>query len=447
MAIKIFEDFWACLCRLATLLRFAAEQRRQVACGETAGKEAQRTEKLRSSDVDLLSRRPSAAAPQLSFVVRLIPRAYARGYHTRLLRSQSNHLAVVDQRLADDYGSRRYISRSLIGSTILLVAFSGCGGGDNASTNTPATDAASESDKPSPSAGTSTTRQAKTEKVRIALVMKSLANEFFSTMADGASIHAHENPDAYELIVNGIPDETDLSAQVSLVEQMIAQNVDAIVIAPADSQALVPVLKRASDAGIVVVNIDNKLDAAAVNDAKLVVPFVGPDNRAGAKKVGEFLAAKLSAGDAVAVLEGVQSSFNGQQRKLGFEDAMQAAGMKIVDSQSAQWEMSVANQTTAGMLTSHPEIKAILACNDSMALGSIAATKAADRKEILVVGFDNISAVQQAIRDGQILATADQHGDQLAVFGIELALELLKDPSLAPKDQETPVDLVTAETL
>lgn len=301
-------------------------------------------------------------------------------------------------------------------------------------------------DNAAPSAGTPQARQAKTGKVRIALVMKSLANEFFSTMADGASIHAHENPDAYELIVNGIPDETDLSAQVSLVEQMIAQNVDAIVIAPADSQALVPVLKRASDAGIVIVNIDNKLDDAAVKDAKLAVPFVGPDNRAGAKKVGEFLASKLAAEDAVAILEGVQSSFNGQQRKLGFEDAMRAAGMKIVDSQSAQWEMSVANPTTAGMLTSHPEIKAILACNDSMALGAIAATKAADRKDVLVVGFDNISAVQQAIRDGQILATADQHGDKLAVFGIELALQLLKDTSVTPGDKETPVDLVTAET-
>src|SRR6476469_17578 len=87
-------------------------------------------------------------------------------------------------------------------------------------------------------------------KPKIALVMKSLANEFFSTMADGAKKHQAANSGAYDLIVNGIKNETDLAEQVNLVEQMIAQQVNAIVIAPADSKALVPVLKRAKDVGI-----------------------------------------------------------------------------------------------------------------------------------------------------------------------------------------------------
>src|SRR3954447_16544163 len=91
-------------------------------------------------------------------------------------------------------------------------------------------------------------------KPRIALVMKSLANEFFSTMADGAKKHQAANAANYDLIVNGIKNETDLAEQVNLVEQMIAQGVNAIVIAPADSKALVTVLRRAKDAGILVVN-------------------------------------------------------------------------------------------------------------------------------------------------------------------------------------------------
>jgi ribose transport system substrate-binding protein len=324
----------------------------------------------------------------------------------------------------------------------LAMAICGCSDGNsgaNAPNDSTATDGKSADPKRDGESGT--------RRIRIALVMKSLANEFFSRMADGAAAHVLDHAEDYELIVNGIPNETDLGAQVYLIEQMIVQQVDAIVIAPADSQALVPVLKRAHDAGIVLVNIDNKLDQIALDDAKLRVPFVGPDNRTGAKTVGEFLASKLTTGDPVAVLEGVPTSFNGQQRKLGFEDAMKAAGLKIVDSQSASWEMSIANETTAGMLTAHPEIKAILACNDSMALGALAATKSANRDDVAVVGFDNISAVQQAIRDKKILATADQHGDQLAVFGIELALEILKDSTAERHDKETPVDLVTAETL
>lgn len=110
--------------------------------------------------------------------------------------------------------------------------------------------------------------------------MKSLANEFFATMADGARRHQRDHIDAYELIVNGIKDERDLSRQVSLVDEMIAQGVDAIVIAPADSKALVSACKRAQQAGIVVVNIDNKLDDHVLTDQGIEVPFVGPDNRA-----------------------------------------------------------------------------------------------------------------------------------------------------------------------
>ena len=285
-------------------------------------------------------------------------------------------------------------------------------------------------------------------KPRIALVMKSLANEFFSTMAKGAEQHQAANPGQYELVSSGIKDERDLGRQVALVEEMVASGVDAIVIAPADSKALVPVLRRAVDAGVVVVNIDNRLDAEVLAQEKVQIPFVGPDNRAGARRVAEHLASRLSAGDAVAVLEGIRTSFNGQQRKLGFDEAIAAAGLKLVDSQSAEWEMSQANTIASSMLTAHPEIKAILACNDSMALGAVAAVKAAGRSgEVMIVGFDNISALQQAIREGQVLATADQHGDSLAVYGIELALQLLSSPQAEPADRETPVDLITADRL
>lgn len=294
----------------------------------------------------------------------------------------------------------------------------------------------------------STNASSENEKPRVALIMKSLANDFFSSMAEGAQAHQQKNADSYELVVNGIKDERDLSRQVALVEEMVASGVDAIVIAPADSKALVPALRRAREAGVVVINIDNKLDADILKAEKISIPFVGPDNQAGAKKVGAFLASKLKAGDEVVVLEGIRTSFNGTQRRLGFEAAMKEANIKIVDSQSAQWEMSLANTLVLSMLSEHPNVKAILAANDSMSLGALAAVKNNGKVgEVAVVGFDNIAAVQQAIRDGQILATADQHGGELAVFGIEHALRLIKDPDAKIEDRETPVDLITAEVL
>ncbi len=212
-------------------------------------------------------------------------------------------------------------------------------------------------------------KQRETAKPKVALVMKSLANEFFKTMADGARTHQAEHPDQYELAVVGIKNELDVAQQVQFVELMIAQKVDAIVIAPADSKALVAVCKRAMDAGIIVVNIDNKFDESVLADKGVKIPFVGPHNRKGARLAGEYLSRKLKPGDDVAIIEGVPNTFNGIQRKLGFEDAMKAAGMDIVASQSGYWEMEKANQVVSGIITEHPALKAVLCSNDSMALG------------------------------------------------------------------------------
>lgn len=304
----------------------------------------------------------------------------------------------------------------LIGGLICMAAIAGC----------------SKSAPPSPNG-----------KPKVALIMKSLANEFFSTMAEGAKKHQAAHAANYDLIVNGIKNETDLAQQVNLVEQMVAQQVQAIVIAPADSKALVTSLKRAKEAGILLVNIDNKLDANVLKEAGLTIPFVGPDNREGARRVGDALAAKLKPGDNVAIIEGIPTAFNGQQRRMGFEDAMKAAGMKIVSTQSGNWEMEKANGVAAAMLSEHADLKAILCANDNMALGAVAAIQAAGKTgQVLVAGFDNIAAIKPMIADGRVVATADQHGDQLAVFGIEAALKILKGDA-APADQTTAVDLIT----
>ena len=282
----------------------------------------------------------------------------------------------------------------------------------------------------------------------VALVMKSLANEFFKTMEDGARKHQVAHAAEYELVAAGIKDEQDVARQIEIVEQMIARNVQALVLAPADSRALVAVAQRAAEAGIAVVNIDNRFDAGVLAERKVSIPFVGPDNRKGAHLVGDAVARRLTRGDPIAIVEGAPNAFNGIQRKLGFEDSARTAGLRIVRSQTGQWEAARANQVVSAIVSEHPEVKAVLCANDSMALGAVAALKAAGRAGLVLVGgFDNISAVQQLVRDGEIVATADQHGDRLAVYGIEYALQMLRDRNARPADRETPVDLVTAETL
>ncbi|CAH2894839.1 MAG: Ribose ABC transporter, substrate-binding protein RbsB (TC 3.A.1.2.1) [uncultured Paraburkholderia sp.] len=252
-------------------------------------------------------------------------------------------------------------------------------------------------------------------KPKVALVMKSLANEFFLTMENGAKDYQKHNAAKFDLITNGIKDETDTANQIRIVEQMIVSKVDAIVLAPADSKAL--------------------------------VPFVGPDNRKGAQKVGDYLAKKLKAGDEVGIIEGVSTTTNAQHRTAGFKDAMQAVGAKVVSVQSGEWEIDKGNAVASAMLNEYPNLKALLAGNDNMAIGAVSAVRAAGKQgKVYVVGYDNINAIKPMLKDGRVLATTDQYAAKQAVFGIDTALKALsehKKQSDLSGVVETPCDLVT----
>ncbi|WP_322023924.1 sugar ABC transporter substrate-binding protein [Burkholderia sp. BCC1977] len=286
-----------------------------------------------------------------------------------------------------------------------------------------------------------------TAKPKVALVMKSLANEFFLTMENGAKEYQKHNAGQFDLITNGIKDETDTANQIRIVEQMIVSKVDAIVLAPADSKALVPVVKKAVDAGITVVNIDNRLDPDVLKSKNLNVPFVGPDNRKGARKIGDYLAKRLKAGDQVGILEGVSTTTNAQQRTAGFEDAMKAGGMKVVSVQSGEWEIDKGNAVASAMLNEYPNLRALLCGNDNMAIGAVSAVRAAGKQgKVFVVGYDNINAIKPMLKDGRVLATADQYAAKQAVFGIDTALKAIAEHRKQADMSgvvETPVDLVT----
>lgn len=285
-------------------------------------------------------------------------------------------------------------------------------------------------------------------KPKVALIMKSLANEFFVTMASSAEEHQKQHQDVYELIVNGIKNESDLAQQVALVDQMIGVGVDAIVIAPADSKVLVPALARARERGIRVVNIDNRLDQDVLAEYELAIPFIGPNNRKGARDAANFALEQLPAGANVVILEGVTTAQNAIDRRMGFEDAVAANSANLVTKQSAAWDQTKAAEITAAILVGNADVDLILAANDNMALGAASAVTLTDlRQEVAIVGFDNISAVHPLLLDGRILATVEQYGDQFAVNGIELALEMIQGQTELVVDRETPLKVVSLADL
>lgn len=282
---------------------------------------------------------------------------------------------------------------------------------------------------------------------KVGLVMKSLANEFFQQMDAGAKAFADENSDLFEFQTVGMKDERDFAAQVEAVENYITQQFDVIVIAPADSKAMVEPIKEALDAGIEVVNIDVALDTEAMAAAGIDLAFFGPDNRAGAKLAGDALAAELGEGGKVVILEGNPEADNATQRRLGFEEAVEEGGLELLDSRTAHWETEEANQLTTNFLTQYPDLEGIMAANDSMALGAVKALDAAgETGEIEVVGFDNIPGIRGHVADGTVLATIEQFGSDMAVFGIEFGLRQMAGEEFCGW-QKTPIALITEENV
>lgn len=285
------------------------------------------------------------------------------------------------------------------------------------------------------------------DKPKVGLVMKSLANEFFRQMQAGAEEYAAQNSDKFAFAAVGMKDERDFASQVDAVENFITQQYNVIVLAPADSKAMVTPVKKALEAGIKVINIDVALDADAKAQAGVDLAFFGPDNREGAKMVGMALAKDLGSGAKVVILEGNPEADNAKERKKGFDDAVAEGGLTLLDSKTAHWETEEANTLMTNFLTQYQDIQGVMAANDSMALGVVKALDATGLSgKIKVVGFDNIPAVQPLIRDGKMLATIDQFGAQMAAMGIDYGLKELAGETYSGW-VKTEIKLITASDL
>lgn len=261
---------------------------------------------------------------------------------------------------------------------------------------------------------------------RIGLVMKTLTNPFFIEMKKGA--RRAEKEFGITLIVKTAAQETSIEQQIQLVNDLVAAKVDAIVIAPGDSQSLVPSLKKAMDAGIKIVNIDNRLDPAALTQAGMGdVPFISVDNDAGAYKAGRFLADTASTPTQAAILEGIRSADNARQRMEGAKRALtENKQIKLVASETANWKIDEAYAVTKTLFTKHPDIHLLFAANDMMAIGAVKYLQESGKTKVTVVGYDALTEAMTEIKGGRMAATVDQQAAEQGYQGVALALRLIK---------------------
>lgn len=281
---------------------------------------------------------------------------------------------------------------------------------------------------------------------RIALVMKTLTNPFFVEMEKGA--RAAQAEFDVDLIVKTGAKETSIEQQIAIVRQLVADGVDAIVIAPASSTELVPVLAEAQAAGVPIVNIDNRLDPDLSAKMGLVdVPFVSVDNEQGAYLSARELVARFDTPTQVAILEGIRTADNAQQRKAGALRAFaENADIQVVVSETANWKIDEAYEVSRTIFATHPEIKAVFCANDMMALGVLQYLQEQGRDDVFVAAYDALEEAKSVLSEGVLVATIDQQAALQGYKGIEIAVRLLEGEQIRGEEL-VDVMLVTAQTL
>jgi ribose transport system substrate-binding protein len=222
--------------------------------------------------------------------------------------------------------------------------------------------------------------------IQIAWIGKTLNNPWWISVADFAKKEAESI--GVKLTIALPQEEVDLEKQVAMVEAAILRNVDAIIISASSSHGIIPAIKKARRAGIKIVNFDTR-----ISNPKMIDAFVGGDDVKGAYKAGKYICKKLNGKGEVGLITGLLAQSTGVDRRKGFLQAMnECPGIKVVAEASAEWRSDLAANITENMMTAHPKIKAIFACNDQMAVGMANTIKAKGYapKDLVLVGYDGI---------------------------------------------------------
>lgn len=278
-----------------------------------------------------------------------------------------------------------------------------------------------------------------TRKMRIVIVTKALDSEFWQTLKSGAEEAARQHPDV-ELSVLAPEREINIDQQVSILEDQILKKVSALVVVPGGIAEVTPVLDKAKAAGIPVLIVDNDTPWPG----KLC--YIGTDNRVGGKLAGDYLVKILGGHGKVAIIRGVLGVVSHDDRVAGFQDALGAApGIELVTIQPANSERALGLTVMENLLTSHPDLNAVFATNDQMALGAMEGVAAQHLSgKIFVVGFDAGKEAVRAVKAGTVSAVIAQYPANMGKQAVEASIKAIKGEPVA-KVIDTGTALVTKD--
>lgn len=281
--------------------------------------------------------------------------------------------------------------------------------------------------------GNSSTNDGEVGKVGFSI--STLNNPFFVSMADGAEAKAEELGIDLTVVDAG----NDTAKQSSDIEDLIATGIEVLIVNPEDSASVTPAVSNAISQGIKVIAVDRTVDGADVDC------YIGTDNVAAGELAGNYLVDHLESGDQIAILEGIPGASSAIDRDEGFHNAVDGK-LEVVSSQTANYDRAEGLTVTENILQANPDIKAILAANDEMALGAIEAVEAAGKepgKDILVTGFDAGDDAIQSVKDGKMLFTVEQQTTEMGQMAVESAEKMMKGEEV---DSNIPIEVTLLDS-
>lgn len=241
------------------------------------------------------------------------------------------------------------------------------------------------------------------DKLYIPLISKGFQHQFWQAVKAGADKAATEL--GVEVTFEGPDTEAQVDRQIDMLAAALAKKPAAIGFAALDSQAAIPLLKQAQEAGIPVIAFDSGVDS------DIPMATAATDNLAAAALAADKMAEMIGDAGKVALVVHDQTSRTGIDRRDGFVNRMKEAhpNVEIVDIQYGAGDQLQSTEIAKAILTAHPDLKGMFGANEGSAIGVVNAKKELGKADLVVIGYDSGAAQKAAIMDGTMAGAITQN--------------------------------------
>lgn len=246
-------------------------------------------------------------------------------------------------------------------------------------------------------------------------------NPFFVSLKKGVE----EQAKTMGLKVKIVDAQNDPAKQANDISDLLESGVTVLIVNPVDSAAISTSVEAANNKKIPVITVDRSADKGTV------VSHIASDNVKGGEMAAKLIADKMGNGAKVAELEGIPGASATRERGQGFHNIADKM-LTVVTKQTAEFDRTKGLNVATNMLQANPDVVAIFAHNDEMALGAIQAAKSAG-KQIFIVGFDGTEDAQKAVQDGTMAATIAQQPELMGKLAVETAAKVVKGEKVEAK--------------